>query len=130
MYKLNNVHIIEINNEEKREFQKLELPILENFEPECLTISEDNKIFIADSKGDRVILFDPSTRDHRIISKQDHQIKDPRRLIYIKEKQQLIVCQFQKPFVKIFEQHEHEASSMMGDPRCQLVNRLDESNST
>ena len=142
MYKLNNKedgtysYVIKISNSaDHKKCQEIKLPFLEDamFEPESIAVSEDNKIFIADYVGNRVFLFDPSTRNHRIISKQEHKIIDPNRLIYVKEKQQLIVGQLRNPFVKIFKLCDSQSFTNceviemdIGDQRASV--RVDNSN--
>ena len=84
--------------------RKQELPNFPDlFMPDCLAISEDNKLFIADYDGDKVFLLNASRNEHQIILNREHRIDGPSRLCFLPTKQQLIVGQFRTPFVLIFK---------------------------
>ena len=59
-----------------------------------LSMDEDRYIFIADYENNRVVQLNPSLHDFRIFLNNDqHRIEFPRRICYVREKQQLIVYQ-------------------------------------
>jgi len=67
---------------------------LDGWTPYYLSIDEDGNIFIADNNNDRVVLLHSRWTDVQILLNRDqHSIESPRRLCYIREKQQLIVGQ-------------------------------------
>ena len=62
--------------------------------PIQLSIDEDENIFVADLENDRVVLLNSRLTGVQILLKRDqHSIKEPVRLCYVREKQQLIVGQ-------------------------------------
>ena len=65
---------------------------LNDWIPEYLSIDEDGNIFISDYFNDRVLLLHSRWTDVQILLNRDqHSIKSPYSLCYIREKQQLIV---------------------------------------
>ena len=63
-----------------------------NWSPEHLSIDEDDNIFVADYYNARVVLLNPRLDEHQILVNRDqHQIDEPQRLCYVREKQMLIV---------------------------------------
>ena len=59
-----------------------------------LSMDEDENIFIADFENDNVDLLNSQwTYIQNLILRYQHTIESPRRLCYVREKQQLIVCQ-------------------------------------
>ena len=57
-----------------------------------LSIDEDDNIFVADYRNERVVLLNPRLDEHHILVNRDqHQIDRPFMLCYVREKQMLIV---------------------------------------
>ena len=57
-----------------------------------LSINEHDNIFVADFENDRVVLLNPRLDEHQIlVNRDEHQIREPTRLCYVREKQMLIV---------------------------------------
>ena len=64
-------------------------------EPWCsseFVVYDDGEIFLVDDDGGRVIWLNSKLTDYRIISNNDSQLINPSAIVYIKEKQQLMVC--------------------------------------
>ena len=81
-----------IRSFDPRSFASIEL---DGWKPYHLSIDEDGNIFIADFNNDRVVLLNSRWTDVQILLNRDqHSIKSPLRLCYIREKQQLIVGQW------------------------------------
>ena len=59
-----------------------------------MSIDEDENIFISDPGNDRILLLNSRLTDVQILlSRDQHSIKEPVILCYVREKHQLIVCQ-------------------------------------
>ena len=55
-------------------------------------VKDDGQIFFVDFFHGRVIWFNSKLTDYRIISNNDCQLSSPSSIVYIKEKQQLMIC--------------------------------------
>ena len=72
--------------------RSIEANDLEDWWPRHLSIDEDDNIFVADHDNHKVDLLNPRLDEHQILVNGDqHQIDEPRRLCYVREKQMLIV---------------------------------------
>ena len=82
---------------------------LKDWWPEHFSIDEDDNIFVADYDNDRVVLLNPQLDEHQILVNRDqHQIDEPQRLCYVREKQMLIVGQYGSPSsVSLFSLSKH-----------------------
>ena len=65
-----------------------------HWNPYYISMDEDENIFIADYKNDRIVLLNSSWTDlHILLNNDQHDIKSPRQLCYVREKHTLIVTQ-------------------------------------
>ena len=59
--------------------------------PKYFAIKENGDIFVIDSERGRVFLFNSRLSDYQLISYNDRRLERPTRIVYIKEKEQLLV---------------------------------------
>ena len=77
--------------------------------PRHFSIDEDDNIVASDLNNGRVVLLNPRLDEHQILVNRDqHQIDEPRRLCYVREKQMLIVGHGRSPSsVSLFSLSKH-----------------------
>ena len=77
--------------------RKLDLGMFESIQekiwnPYAFTIKDDGGIFVNDYRGRRMIWFNPDWTDYRIISNNGRRLPEANVVVYIEEKQQLMIC--------------------------------------
>ena len=77
--------------------KKLDLEMFESIQekrwnPYAFTIKDDGGIFVNDYRGQRMIWFSPDWTDYRIISNNGRRVAQTNMVVYIEEKQQLMIC--------------------------------------
>ena len=103
--------------------RSIESKELEDWRPRHLSIDEDDNIFVADYRNDRVVL-NPRLDEHQfLVSRDQHQIDAPTRHCYVREKQMLIVGhgRWSSTSVSLFSLYKHRPYTRVMNNTMELL---------